>query len=519
MKNPARPLVLSFDLGTQSARALLVDAKGQIVAKCQKVYEKPYLSPYPGWAEQEADFYWSAICEVSAGLREKSPENWEDIIAVTVSTIRDTCLCLDKNGDPLRNVILWLDKREAHAEKSIPLTSSFLFSLVHMNKAVELQRKISACNWIAEHEPEVWEKTDKFVLLSAWITQKLCGCLVDSVASTVGHIPFDSKIRGWMRPTDMRRCIFNVRDDMLYQLVEPGSVFGSITQAASEDTGIPAGLPLIATGSDKACETLGLGCLTSDKAAISFGTTATIELTTDNYVEPMPYAPPYPAVVGGKYNPEVEIYRGYWLISWFKREFAAKEVQQALEQGVAPEQLLNARLHEVPAGCDGLLFQPYFTPGVMMPHAKGAAIGFSDVHTRLHIYRAIIEGINFALMDGLYEMQKRSQTRAKALYVAGGASQSSEICQITANMFGLPLYRVQTHEVTGVGSALVAFVACGVYSGYEEAVAHMVHEQDCFTPDPKEHKIYAKLYDQVFSHVFDKLVPLYEQINEILSGE
>lgn len=92
-------------------------------------------------------------------------------------------------------------------------------------------------------------------------------------------------------------------------------------------------MPLIASGSDKACEILGLGCITKEKAAISFGTTATVTFTTDAYVEPERFIPPYASVMRGHFTPEIEIFRGYWLVSWFKREFAAKEIETAADFG------------------------------------------------------------------------------------------------------------------------------------------------------------------------------------------
>lgn len=513
-----QPLVLTFDMGTQSARAMLVDPQGTVVHKAQKVYSPPYYSQHPGWAEQSPDFYWQAVCDTSQALKQKAGEVWEDIIAVTCTTIRDTCLCLDKDMQPVRDVIVWIDNREAQEIQYFSATSSMMFRLAGMKDAVELQRKVSACNWIAANQPEIWAKTAKFVFISTWLNYKLCGRLAESTAGAIGHIPYDNKTRTWMRPNDMRKKIFDVRDDQLFELVEPGTELGGITAEAARETGLAEGLPMIATGSDKGCETLGLGCLASDRAALSFGTTATVQLSTPEYVEPFPFIPAYAAVAPGYYNPEVEIYRGFWLISWFKREFGTKEVEEAERLGVSAEELLNNRLREVPPGCHGLVMQPYFTPGLVMPHARGAVIGFSDVHTRIHLYRAIIEGINFALMEGLYSMEKRGKLQVKKLMVAGGGSQSDEICQITADMFGLPVGRTQTHEVSGVGSSLVAFVAKGVHPSYEAAIKAMVHEKDCFMPDMKDHAVYEKLYDQVFIKIFDKLSPLYQVTGEITRG-
>jgi sugar (pentulose or hexulose) kinase len=498
---------------------MLVDARGGIVRKVQKNYERPYFSKQPGWAEQRPEFYWESLCETSRALREQAGGLWGGIIAVTCSTIRDSCLCLDGDYKPLRDVILWLDDRKAARPEPLPPPMELALKLAGMSEGVALQRRVSACNWIAENEGELWKKTSKFVFISTWLIYKLCGRLLDSTASVIGHIPFDSRIRGWMRKRDFRRAIFAVSDDKLFDLVEPGAVMGGVSAKAAEETGIPAGLPLIATGSDKGCETLGLSCLSAGKAAISFGTTATVQISTRDYLEPLPYIPAYAAVVPGYYNPEIEIYRGYWLLSWFKREFAAKETVEAKTLGISAEALLNRRLQEIKPGCEGLIMQPYFTPGVNMPFAKGSVIGFSDVHTRIHLYRAIIEGINFALMEGLRGMEKRGGLEISRLYVAGGGSQSDEICRITASMFGLPVYRTQTHEVTGIGSSMTAFKSLGVFASYEEGIEAMVHVKDEFLPDPREHEIYEELYEEVFKKIFAKLSPLYQRIGGIISRD
>ncbi|WP_322413310.1 FGGY-family carbohydrate kinase, partial [Clostridium perfringens] len=147
--------------------------------------------------------------------------------------------------------------------------------------------------------------------------------------------------------------------------------------------------------------------------------------------------------------------------------------------------MLNERLKEIPPGCNGLIFQPYFTPGVVMPKARGAIIGFSDIHTRTHIYRAIIEGINFALLDGMRTIERRGKLKVDKVFVAGGGSRSDKICQITANMFGIPVCRIQTHEASGLGSSIVAFISKGVFSNIDEAVEAMVHIKDEFIPDMK----------------------------------
>ena len=513
------PLVLTFDIGTQSARAMLVNSEGQIEASCQSVYEEPYFSKENGWAEQKPDFYFKRICEVSKQLCTENSEKLTRIIAVTITVIRDTVLCLDKENNPLRDIILWVDKREAKNDEPFGIIKKGIFKLVSMEETVRDQARHSACNWIMENEPEVWEKTAKYVMLPTYLNYLLTGRLCDSAANMIGHVPFDYKNRRWMKKSELTRTVANVSDDRLCELVPSGTVIGKITKIASELMGVPDGLELIATGSDKGCETLGLSVLGDEKAAVSFGTTATVQMTVRDYFEPQKFLPAYPAVPNDMYNPEFQVYRGFWMVSWFIKEFAAEEKAEAERNGISVERVLDSCLDKVPAGCDGLLLQPYWTAGISNPLAKGSVIGFSDVHTRHHFYRAIIEGIDLALYDGLRTMEKRSGKTVREIFVGGGGSKSSAVCQILSDVMGLPVNCIQTHEACGIGSSMVAFISKGVFGDYEEASSKMVHIKKTYQPDMKNHKLYMQIYDNVYSRMYGKLEPLYKKMRKYLKKE
>jgi sugar (pentulose or hexulose) kinase len=150
-----------------------------------------------------------------------------------------------------------------------------------------------------------------------------------------------------------------------------------------------------------------------------------------------------------------------------------------------------------------------------MPHAKGGFVGLADHHTRIHMYRAIIEGINYSLMEGIKLAENAGKFKVTELRLGGGGSQSSEICQITANMFGIPVVRIHTHDATALGSAIAAFVAMGEFENFDAASAAMVHERDRFEPDMKEHKLYSALYEEVYKEIFGKLNPLYGKVQDI----
>lgn len=505
------PIILTFDLGTQSARAMLIDKKGNIRDIVQRRFTQPYVQRNVDWAEQDPKFYLDELAACSRDLIKRNSLLVNNILGVTLTTMRDTCVCIDHQGNALRDCIVWLDRRRCKKLDPLPVRIKMIYQSVGMLEAVNLQREISACNWIMNYEPEIWKNTWKFLFISGYLNYHLCGNCVDSVANMIGHIPFDSRTRTWMGKHNIKRYVFDIEKSKLSNLVEPGEILGKISASAATKFGIPEGLPLIATGSDKGCETIGLSCNNSDSIAISLGTAATVQCTLNRYVEPLPFIPAYPAVLKNHYNPEIQIYRGYWLVSWFKKEFANKECEEAKYKGISAEQLLNERLSEIEPGCNGLMFQPYFTPGLEMPNARGSIIGFNDSHTRIHIYRAIIEGINYALIDGLKTIEKRAKFKAKKIYIAGGGSQSDEICQITADMFGLPLYRIQTHEACGLGSAIVAFSALNIYESIDEACNQMVHIKDEFIPNEMNHKLYQKMFTTIFKNIFSKLSPLYKK--------
>lgn len=505
------PLILTFDVGTQSMRASLVSPAGDIVATEQLVYESPYYSRHPNWAEQRPDFYFEALCTAASRLREAQPGAFARVQAAALTAFRNTCVCVDKEGNPLRDAILWLDQRQAEKPKPIPLWRKIVFAVANMTETVNMLHRTSSCNWLAENEKELWQKMDKYVMLSTYLNFKLTGRLIDSAASMIALMPFNYKKRCWDKH-GLTRCLYDIPQDKLCDILPSGAVIGRITAEAAALSGMPEGLPLVATGADKACETLGLSVLEPGKAAISFGTSATVEFASKKYFEPTPFMPAYPAVPNDLYNGEIQLWRGYWMLTWFKQNFAAEECRLAEELGCAAEDLLNAHLGDIPAGSEGLLVLPHWTPGLTTPRARGAMIGFSDVHTKYHIYRAIIEGVNFGLMEGLYAMEKSSGQKIKALYAGGGGAKSDEILQITANMFGLPVHRIQTNESCSLGSAMCAFVSLGRFASYEEAAAHMVHVRDVFWPDEGEHELYKKIYDQVFCKYYKTLQPMHKSL-------
>jgi len=510
------PLILAIDNGTQSTRALLFNTRGDLIAKGREEIE-PYVSPEPGWAEQETDYYWQSIGHACRALWANTDARPEQVKGVTVTAQRGTVVNLDANGEVLRPAIIWLDQRRAPGPVTVGPFWRLTFRLLGLTETIRRLGEQTQANWIAAHQPDIWARTRHFLLLSGYLNWRLTGRFVDSIGSQVGYLPFDYKRNDWCRKGDLKWQLMAIKRDMLPELVQPGDTMGHLTPEAAAHLGLPEGLPVLASASDKACEILGSGGLSPDIGCMSYGTTATINTTNARYVEPTRFLPPYPSALPGHFSSEVMIYRGFWMVSWFKRQFGQREQAIAEEQGIAPEQLFDELINEVPPGSMGLMLQPYWSPGVRQPgpEAKGAIIGFGDVHTRAHIYRAILEGLAYALREGMERLQKRNGQPITRLRVAGGGSQSDLAMQLTADIFGLPAERPHTYETSGLGAAINAAVGLGLHPDYETAVREMTRVGDRFEPDPERQHLYERLYSEVYQRMYKRLSPLYHRIRDI----
>jgi sugar (pentulose or hexulose) kinase len=227
--------------------------------------------------------------------------------------------------------------------------------------------------------------------------------------------------------------------------------------------------------------------------------------------------PAYPAALPGAFNTEIHIQRGFWLVSWFKQEFAQAESSLAAGRGVTTESLFDDLIASVPPGSMGLVLQPYWSPGLRDPgpEAKGAIIGFGDVHTRAHLYRAMIEGLAYGLRAGRELIEKRLKRRLTRLVVSGGGSQSDGAMQIAADVFALAAERPEVADASALGAAMLAAAGLGWHAGVADAARAMARPGRRFEPQPEAVRLYDALYREVYSAMYGRLEPLYHRIRAI----
>jgi sugar (pentulose or hexulose) kinase len=218
-------VILAIDNGTQSVRALLFDLQGNLIAKSRVPIES-YYSEQPGWAEQRPDYFWEALCQACQNLWQQTDLPRTAIAGVALTTQRATLINVDQAGHPLRPAILWLDQRRTEGLKPIGGGWGWAFRLVRMSGTVAYFQAEAEVNWIRMHQPDLWNQTYKYLLLSGYLTYRLTGRFVDSVGCQVGYLPFDYKHLRWASPRDWKWQAAPIDPAQLPDLIPPGGVLG-----------------------------------------------------------------------------------------------------------------------------------------------------------------------------------------------------------------------------------------------------------------------------------------------------
>lgn len=506
--------VLVLDCGTQSMRAIVYNDRGVLLGVTKVKYPK-YQMTDEGYIEMHPDIFWNSAVSVVQKFWEESPEVMEKVVAITLASQRSTSVFVDIDGKPLRNAISWMDTRKIKDNYNVSAAMKKTYKVMKVWDIVDSYNRGCPYHWVDRNEPELMAKVHKLLFLSTYINYKMTGLYRDSITSASGYIPFSAKRLDWAKKTDIEGRIFYVDKKHLFELVEPGDEIGKLTKECAELFKLPSGIPVIAAGSDKACETLGVGCADTKTVSVSLASMVTVQTTTEKYLPLYNYGTVYPAAIKGKYNPELGICRGFWLVSWFIDEFAEIEKNESSETNISIERILNEKLDKVPPGSDGLLMQPYWMSDVRHPGASGTLIGLNDKHTRIHFYRALIEGLGYSIKEGIKSIELKTSDTVQKIGLSGGGAQSDILCQLLSNIFNKTVYVVQSHETSGLGAAVLSYVYLNRYNTVEEAVKEMVQITKTYEPEAEVANQYEKLYQNVYKLTYKRLQPVYKKMIEL----
>ena len=473
----SKKYLMGIDEGSQSAKITIFDMEGNIVCEGKSPL-RPYNLPKPGYVEHPDDDWWDAICKASKKCMAKFEGDPKDIVGIGLCTIRCCRAYLKEDGTLAQPALSWMDIR-----LSQPYT--------HENPDVKY-----------------------IVASSGYITHRLTGEKKDTIANYEYGWPVDVDNWKWSDDPKAYKATGMPRE-MLFDLVMPGDVLGYVTEEAAQATGLPVGTPVVATSNDKAVEGLGTGCMGDSTVCISLGTYTSAMMEGKENLKGTSYAWPKFSCMPNKYLYDSNgIRRGMWTVSWYRDILGEGYAKLAAEQGMSPEEALGKEAEQVPVGSDGLMTVLNWLANVDARYQKGIMIGFDGRHTRGHIYRSILEAVAMTMKGHVTDMCNEVNAKMDKLIITGGGSNSDLFMQIFADVFNIPVVRNEVNGAAGLGSAICAAVAAGVYDSFEDAVAHMVRIKDTFTPIPENVEVYKKMIP-VYSEITKYTDPVLKKSYEI----
>ena len=468
--------LMGIDEGSQSAKITIFDIEGNIVCE-GKAPLRPYNLPKPGYVEHPDDDWWDAICKASKNCMAKFEGDPKDIVGIGLCTIRCCRAYLKEDGSLAQPALSWMDIR-----LSQPYT--------HENPDVKY-----------------------IVASSGYITHRLTGEKKDTIANYEYGWPVDVDNWKWSDNPEAYKAT-GMPKEMLFDLVMPGDILGYVTEEAAKATGLPAGVPVVATSNDKAVEGLGTGCMGDSTVCISLGTYTSAMMEGKENLKGTSYAWPKFSCMPNKYLYDSNgIRRGMWTVSWYRDILGEGYAKLAEEKGMSPEEALGLEAEKVSVGSDGLMTVLNWLANVDARYQKGIMIGFDGRHTRGHIYRSILEAVAMTMKGHVSDMCNEVGTTIEKLIITGGGSNSDLFMQIFADVFNIPVVRNEVNGAAGLGSAICAAVAANVYDSFESAVEHMVRIKDTFTPIAENAEIYSKMipvYSEITKYTDPTLKKSYE---------
>jgi len=504
-------LVAGFDSGTQSVKTIIFDENGGIAGLGRAAHK--VSTPRPKWAEQDPRDWWKAFCTSMKMALRSSKVSLKKIVAIGLTHQRSTLCIVDKNCNAILPAQVWYDSR---AVKQVQWIKNEFGSERYMRIAGRIPDTAwfsSKLLWVKDNEPEAFKEAYKFLTVHGYFIRKLTGGWKDTYAAPTGLLDEAN-----YRYSDEILDAFEIPKEKLCELTPPGEVIGYISTEAARETGLPEGLPVASGAGDQQAGGLGCGVVNPGMAYLNLGTSVVLGLISSKYIYHQNFFV-REGVLPETWNLEAIIDGGYWMITWFKENFAKEEIRKAKRLNVSTEDILDREASRISAGSDGLIVQPYWL-GVHQPYwdeyAKGSAIGWMGGHKMAHFYRAIIEGIAYDMRLNLDGLEEATGIEIDDIRVFGGGAQSRLSCQTIADVFNKNISTVSTPEATALGAAILAAASVRLYPDIKQASLNMTKIKSKFTPIKSNSEVYNKLYDRIYRNYYDSVKPLFREVADIV---
>ncbi|CAN5781233.1 FGGY-family carbohydrate kinase [soil metagenome] len=494
--------LIGVDVGTTGVKAVLIDEVGSVLADLTVAHD--LHSPHTGWAEEDPEDWIVGTISTLQGIATDSAFEPEHLAGVGVSGMVPALVLLDAQGKPLRPSIQQNDAR-AHVEVleiSSEIDQASLFS--RTGGRTNLQHIAPRLRWVQRHEPEIWRKTRTILGSYDYVTACLTGehpasCSLELNWAIESGL-FSLSEQDW---ADDLLSSVNLSRDYLPPVRQPVDIVGALSSQVSAQTGLPAGVPVIAGSADHIASALASGLRENGDTLIKFGGAGDILYCSDSLVtHPDLFIDAHD--IPGKYLLNGCMAASGSLVKWYVGDILGRPVMKATLQE------LDAQAEQVPAGSDGVVVLPYFlgekTP-ILDPLARGVIFGLDLSHGPQHIFRAVLESVIFGFRHHVDVLNEAGRHPTRFLATNGGVG-SGIWRQIAADVLGEPVTSFRHHPGSCLGVAFVAGMATGVFSEWDDIdrflLAAVVNR-----PDPANKIVYERQY-KTYRQLYVRLQSLFQ---------
>jgi xylulokinase len=500
--------ILAHDLGTSGNKATLFTTEGRMVGSVTAPYDTHYFNN--NWSEQEPEDWWKAVCSSTKALVQDVDARQIAVIAFSGQMMG--CLCVDKDGRPLRPAILYSDQRavkECNAILAHIDPREFYRTTGHRASASYSVEKLM---WVKDHEPQVYAKTYKMLHAKDYLNFRLTGIMATEYSDASGTNVLDLNTLRWSEKI-VRAA--GIDGEMLPALKASTDVIGALTPAAAVALGLPAGIPVVAGGGDGVCAGVGVGSVKPGITYNYLGSSSWIATTTkqpiyDEQMRTFVWAHAVPGYV----HPCGTMQTAGSAYAWLKNEICTMEKAAASGSGGNPYELINKEIEKSPPGANGIVFLPYMlgerSPR-WNPDAKGALLGLTLEHTRADVLRAVMEGVtlNLSIILDIF----REQIPIHEMTVIGGGAKGAVWRKIMADIYQADILRPNyLEEATSMGAAIIGGVGCGVFKDFDVA-GRFIEMTDTTHPDPALQSLYQET-KSLLNDSYDALAPLFPRFGK-----
>jgi xylulokinase len=443
-------MLLGIDLGTGSAKAILLAIDGTVLAEAASRY--PVHSPQPGWAESDPEDWWTAA---ALAVRAAVEHNAEQVQAIGLSGQMHGVVLVDRQHQPLRPAILWADTRASEMLSAYAQLPPELRQ--RLANPIAAGMAGTTLLWLRAHEPETYATARWVLQPKDWLRLRLTKAVAAEPSDASGTLLYDLLADNWaVGVIDA----LGLRPDWLPQLIPSSQIAGTLTIDAAEQLGLPAGLPVVAGAADTAAAMLGSGLLPG-QVQLTIGTAAQIAAPRSQpVVDPHGCTHLYRAALPNQWYSLAAMQNAGLALEWARSILGFTWAE------------IYAEAFSVPPGCEGLTFLPYLT-GERTPHLdaqiRGAWVGMGLHHTRAHLMRSALEGVAFSLRQGLEAITATGIPVAQ-LRLAGGGSIDPRWQQLLADVLQVPLQSVTAAAASAKGAAMLAGMGVGITLSMESAI-------------------------------------------------